>query len=123
MLFTKEVRVLLNYRQMATYCDEFEFEELFEDPNYVLINQIDKEEEEEDADYEKNDFNQVSDDLEKLLDSLEFINESMTEEQLDKFWKEIPNHKVTAVVDDEDISTNTIDIYFQREIIREIIRI
>ena len=107
---------------MATYCDEFNFEELFEDPSYDLINLQVKEveAEEEDSDYEKikiADVEVVVDqDTETLLDTLKFINNSMTEEQMNYFWKELPSKKLNVEEEDEDIF-NMDQSYFQREIL------
>jgi hypothetical protein len=123
---------------MAKYCDEFSFDEVFEDPSYVQVfvnksrheksypypyaeEEKDEQEEEEDLDYSKE-----QELFEMKLDDLEFIKESMTEEQLDSFWKEMSDSryrhnnksKIYPIYDllEEDESKEACDLYFHREI-------
>lgn len=111
---------------MANYCDEFNFEELFEDPSYDLIHLQVKEVEkaEEDPDYEKIKIADVEveqhqdQDMENFLNKLEFINKSMTEEQMSYFWKQLPTKKVNVEdQEDEEEIFNMDQSYFQREIL------
>ena len=79
---------------MASYCDEFSFDEVFEDPSYVQVfvnksspyplqekeKEADEDEdeyEEDDLDYEKIKFSKEQDLFEMNLNELEFIKESM----------------------------------------------
>ena len=135
---------------MAKYCDEFSFDEVFEDPSYVQVfvnksrqvksypyplqeyteeeKEEEEEEEEEDLDYSKE-----QELFEMNLNKLEFIKGSMTEEQLDRFWKEMSDSrsrcsssiyeksKIYPIYDllhkDEDEeSKEACDLYFHREI-------
>jgi len=94
---------------MAKYCDEFSFDEVFEDPSYVQVfvnksRQVksypyplqeaadteEEEEEEEDLDYN---YSKEQELFEMKLNKLEFIKGSMTEEQLDRFWKEMSDSR------------------------------
>ena len=128
MLFKKNQSLTIYSAQMANYCDEFNFEELFEDPSYDLIHLQVKEA--EDSDYEKikvadveveqhQDQDQDQDqDTENFLDTLEFINNSMTEEQMDYFWKQLPTKKVNVEEEEEEEERFNMDeSYFQREIL------
>ena len=135
---------------MAKYCDEFSFDEVFEDPSYVHVfvnksRQVksypyplqeaadteeaeEEEEEEEDLDYSKE-----QELFEMKLNKLEFIKGSMTEEQLDRFWKEMSDSrsrysssiyeksKIYPIYDllhqdEEEESKEAYDLYFHREI-------
>jgi hypothetical protein len=136
---------------MAKYCDEFSFDEVFEDPSYVHVfvnksRQVksypyplqeaadteeaeEEEEEEEDLDYSKE-----QELFEMKLNKLEFIKGSMTEEQLDRFWKEMSDSrsrcssgsiyeksKIYPIYDllhkdEEEESKEACDLYFHREI-------
>ena len=136
---------------MAKYCDEFSFDEVFEDPSYVQVfvnksrqvksypyplqekyaeEQEEKEEEEEEEDL---DYSQQQELFEMKLDDLEFIKESMTEEQLDRFWKEISDSRSRCTSsryekskiypiydllhqDEDEESKEACDLYFHREI-------
>ena len=122
MLFKKN-QSLTNYSsQMANYCDEFNFEELFEDPSYDLIHLQVKEAEDSDyekikvADVEVEQHQDQDQDTENFLDTLEFINNSMTEEQMDYFWKQLPTKKVNVEEEEEEEIFNMDESYFQREI-------
>lgn len=138
---------------MASYCDEFSFDEVFEDPSYVQVcvnksspyplqekeadeDEDEAEDEEDDLDYEKIKFSKKQDLFEMKLNKLEFIKESMTEEQLDHFWKEMSDSrcryrcdnimKIYPIHDlvqkdeedeeDEDSSKQAFDLYFHREL-------
>ena len=105
---------------MASYCDEFSFDEVFEDPSYVQVfvnkSVLQKHSYQED--------NEEKDDEEIGLQELEFMKDSMTEEELDRFWKEMsPNKykhnssKVYPIYDvDVDVEEDECEFYFQREI-------
>lgn len=126
---------------MASYCDEFSFDEVFEDPSYVQVfvnksrhvksypyplqeyAEEEKEEEAEEADLD--DYSKEQELFEMNLDDLEFIKESMTEEQLDRFWKEMSDSrhrhdksKIYPIYDllEEEESNEACDLYFHREI-------
>ena len=101
-----------NKPKMATYCDEFSFDDVFEDASYVQVSQAQVNE--EDADYEKITAKEFEL-FEMGLDELEFIRESMTEEDLDRFWKEFPDDRTNNIVEDKEIF-NEDEFYFQREI-------
>jgi hypothetical protein len=142
---------------MASYCDEFSFDEVFEDPSYVQVcvnksspyplqekdedeDEEDEEDEdkdeEDDLDYEKIKFSKKQELFEMKLNKLEFIKESMTEEQLDHFWKEMSDSRcryrcdnimkiypIRDLVqedeedeDEENSSKQAFDLYFHREI-------
>ena len=144
---------------MASYCDEFSFDEVFEDHSYVQVsvsvsnkqtrqvksylwfqdedNKEDKEKEEEkekendeneDPDYEKIKDSKELELFEMGLHELEFMKDSMTEEELDHFWKEMsankyktnrskvyPIYDVEVDVDVEE-KEEECEFYFQREI-------
>ena len=136
---------------MAKYCDEFSFDEVFEDPSYVQVvvnksRQVksypyplqecaekeedeEEEDEEEDLDY----YSKEQENFEMKLNKLEFIKGSMTEEQLDRFWKEMSDSrsrysssiyeksKIYPIYDllhqdEEEESKEAYDLYFHREI-------
>ena len=143
---------------MAKYCDEFSFDEVFEDPSYVqvVVNKsrqvksypyplqecVEKEEDEEDEEEEDEEEEDEEEDLdyskeqelfEMKLNKLEFIKGSMTEEQLDRFWKEMSDSrsrysssiyeksKIYPIYDllhpdEEEESKEAYDLYFHREI-------
>ena len=128
---------------MASYCDEFSFDEVFEDPSYVqvCVNKsspypLQEKDEEDDLDYEKIKFSKKQELFEMKLNKLEFIKESMTEEQLDHFWKEMSDSRcryrcdnimkiypIRDLVqedeedeDEENSSKQAFDLYFHREI-------
>jgi hypothetical protein len=142
---------------MASYCDEFSFDEVFEDPSYVQVsvsvsnkqtrqvksysllqdedNKEDKEKEEEkekendeneDPDYEKIKDSKELELFEMGLHELEFMKDSMTEEELDHFWKEMSANKyktnrskVYPIYDvdvDVEEKEEECEFYFQREI-------
>ena len=125
---------------MASYCDEFSFDEVFEDPSYVQVfvnksvlqkhsyqednEEKDDEEEDNDSDYEEIKVSKELELFEKGLNELEFMKDSMTEEELDRFWKEMsPNKykhnssKVYPIYDvDVDVEEDECEFYFQREI-------
>lgn len=139
---------------MASYCDEFSFDEVFEDPSYVQVSvsvsnkqtrqvksylwfqeEDDKEKEDEkendeneDPDYEKIKDSKELELFEMGLHELEFMKDSMTEEELDHFWKEMsankyktnrskvyPIYDVEVDVDVEE-KEEECEFYFQREI-------
>ena len=126
---------------MASYCDEFSFDEVFEDPSYVQVsvsvsnNQTrhvkscpllqDKDDKEEDPDYEKIKESKELELFEIGLQELEFMKDSMTEEELDHFWKEMSANKyetthikVYPIYDvDVDEDVEACEFYFQREIL------
>lgn len=134
---------------MASYCDEFSFDEVFEDPSYVQVSvkqprqvksysflqdKDDKDKDDKDKDDKDKDENEDPD-YEKIKESkelelfeiglheLEFMKDSMTEEELDHFWKEMSANKyktnrskVYPIYDvDEDVEA--CEFYFQREIL------
>jgi len=134
---------------MASYCDEFSFDEVFEDPSYVQVcvnksspyplqeENEDEEDEEDDHDYEKIKFSKEQDLFEMNLNELEFIKESMTEEQMDHFWKKMSDSRCRYSCDnkmniypiynlvqedeedeedEEDSTKQKFDLYFHREI-------
>jgi hypothetical protein len=136
---------------MASYCDEFSFDEVFEDPSYVqvsvsvsnkqtrqvksysLLQDKEKEEEKEkendeneDPDYEKIKDSKELELFEMGLHELEFMKDSMTEEELDHFWKEMSANKyktnrskVYPIYDvdvDVEEKEEECEFYFQREI-------
>ena len=91
-----------NKPKMASYCDEFSFDDVFEDASYVQVsvNQIETQINEEDSDYEKITAKELEL-VEMDLDDLEFMNDnqSMTEEELSQFWKEMSlNRRKTAAL-------------------------
>ena len=118
---------------MASYCDEFSFDEVFEDPSYiqVSINQtrqvksytLLQDEEEENDENEDPDYEEIKE-FEMGLHELQFMKDSMTEEELDRFWKEMSakkyennRSKVYPIYDlDVDVEENECEFYFQREI-------
>jgi hypothetical protein len=134
---------------MASYCDEFSFDEVFEDPSYVQVcvnksspyplqekDEDEDNDEEDDLDYVKIKFSNKQELFEMKLNKLEFIKESMTEEQLDHFWKEMSDSRcryrcdnimkiypIRDLVqedeedeDEENSSKQAFDLYFHREI-------
>jgi hypothetical protein len=132
---------------MTSYCDEFSFDEVFEDPSYiqvsVSINQTrevnsyslfqEKDDKEKEKEKEKEKDENEEPDYEKIKDSKElelfetglYELEFMTEEELDHFWKEMsankyePNRsKVYPIYDiDVDEDVEACEFYFQREIL------
>jgi hypothetical protein len=125
---------------MASYCDEFSFDEVFEDPSYVQVsisvsnNQTRQvksypllQDKEEDPDYEKIKESKELELFEIGLQELEFMKDSMTEEELDHFWKEMSANKyetnrskVYPIYDvdvDEHEDVEACEFYFQREIL------
>ena len=136
---------------MASYCDEFSFDEVFEDPSYIQVSvsvlnkqtrkvksyslfqeEDDKEQEEEekendeneDPDYEKIKESKELELFEMGLHELEFMKDSMTEEELDCFWKEMSANKYETnrskvyPIYDVDVEENEeeCEFYFQKEI-------
>lgn len=131
---------------MASYCDEFSFDEVFEDSSYAQVSVkqtrqvksypfLQKKEEEEKEGEKENDENEDPD-YEKIKESkelelfemglheLEFMKDSMTEEELDRFWKEMsankyePNRSIVYPIYDVDVDVEEeeCEFYFQREI-------
>jgi len=131
---------------MEKYCDEFSFDEVFEDPSYVQVfvnksrqvksypypvQEEEAEEEEEKEDEEDLDYSKEQELFEMKLNKLEFIKGSMTEEQLDRFWKEMSDsrsrcssgsiydkRKIYPIYDylEDEESKEVCDLYFHREI-------
>jgi hypothetical protein len=125
---------------MAKYCDEFSFDEVFEDTSYVhvFVNQsrhvnsypyplqehVESKEEAEEEEEQDLDYSKEQELFEMKLDDLEFVKESMTEEQLDSFWKKISDSrfrrnnksKVYPIYDLVQEDKEVHDLYFYREI-------
>lgn len=121
---------------MASYCDEFSFDEVFEDPSYVQVsvnqprytqsfheaNEEEEKDETEDPEYEKIKNAKDMELIENGLFELDFMKDSMTEEELDRFWKEFPvdSYKPKSKVYpmyDLDLEEDECEFYFQREIL------
>ena len=93
-----------NQSKMTSYCDEFSFDDVFEDASYVQVSvnqsQTQVNEEDLDSDYEKITAKELEL-VEMDLDDLEFMNDnqSLTEEELSQFWKEMSlNRRKTAAL-------------------------
>jgi len=126
----------------TTYCDEFSFDEVFEDHSFIEIkvakvvttrkqvmssfpedfnHDSNKENNEECGQYlNTSDFKYYA----KKEEELEFITESMTEEEQDTFWGENMRIKNNAIAcdseeeaEEEDTDFNEEDFYFQRDVL------
>jgi hypothetical protein len=125
---------------MASYCDEFSFDEVFEDPSYVQVSinktrqvtsysllqdEDDKDKDDKDKDDKEKEKEEEKELFEMGLHELEFMKDSMTEEELDRFWKEMSANKyktnrskVYPIYDvDVDVDEKECEFYFQREIL------
>jgi hypothetical protein len=115
----------------TTYCDEFSFDEVFEDHSFIEIkvekmvttrkdfnDDSNKENNEECGQYlNTSEFKYYA-----KKEELEFITKSMTEEEQDTFWGENMRIKNNAIAccdseEEEDTDFNEEDFYFQRDVL------